>query len=178
MQSCLEILHITQPLAVFAADLPLLEADQQCRLELGNQVLGYLGEVNSRGLKQFGLRAATTILEMDLKVLAAAADLVPQQHPLSEYPAIARDLNLIVDESLQWAPLEATVRQAAGPLLESLEFQEVYRDPKKDGAAKKRMLFSITLRSSERTLTNEEADAIRNQVVAACGHQHRAVLLG
>ena len=104
----------------------------------------YLGEVDPRGLKQFGLRGPTTVLELDLRVSRCCGRLVPQQQPLSEYPAIARDLNLIVGEHVSWASLEATIRQAAGSLLESLEFQEVYRDPKKDGAGKKRLLFSLT----------------------------------
>ena len=79
-------------------------------------------------------------------------NLVPQQQPLSDFPAIVRDLNLIVDESVRWADMAATIRATVGPLLESLQFQEVYRDKKKDGADKKRLLFSITLRSPERTL--------------------------
>ena len=69
-------------------------------------------------------------------------------------------------------------RSAAGNLLESLQFQEVYHDPKKDGPDKKRLFFSITLRSPERTLTNEEADQVRQDVVTACARQHQAVLLG
>ena len=103
--------------------------------------------MNANGLKQFGLRSPTTVLELDLGVLADVADLVPQQRALSDFPAIARDLNLIVDESVQWADLASTIRAAVGPLLETLQFQEVYRDKKKDGADKKRLLFSITLRS-------------------------------
>ncbi len=178
VESCLEILHIPATLGVSPTQLPLLESNQQCRLELGGRLLGFLGQVNAGGLKQFSLRGATAVLELDLGVLAAAANLIPQQRPLSDYPAIARDLNLIVDEGLAWARLEQTIREAAGPLLETLQFQEVYRDPHKDGAGKKRLLFSITLRSPERTMTNEEADLTRDQVVVACHRQHQAVLLG
>ena len=178
VESCLEMLHISQTLHVAGSQLPMLEPDQQGRLELGGELLGFLGQVNARGLKEFGLRGATSVLELDLAVLASHANLIPQQQALSEYPAIARDLNLIVDEQLPWSQLEATIRNAAGPLLETLQFQEVYRDPKKDGEGKKRLLFSITLRSTERTLTNEEADEVRDQVVTACHQQHDAVLLG
>ena len=63
--------------------------------------------------------------------------------------------------------------------LEAVEFRETYRDPQqKDGQGKKRLIFSIVLRSPERTLTNEEADEIREQIVSACSQQHAAVLLG
>ena len=177
VESCLETLHVTEPLRIGEAKLPLLDAERQCRLELGGQLLGFMGEVNPRGLKKFGLRKTATVLELDMDVLVAAANLVPQQSLLSDFPAIARDLNMILDEHVLWSSLEKTVRDAAGALLETLEFREVYRDTKKDGEGKKRVFFSLNLRSSERTLTNEEADQIRDGVVGACNQQHGAELL-
>ena len=68
---------------------------------------------------------------------------------------------------------------AAGDKLESVKYLDTYRDPSgKDGPNKKRLLFSMSLRSFERTLTGEEADEIRNRVVKATGEQQGAVLLG
>jgi phenylalanyl-tRNA synthetase beta chain len=137
-----------------------------------------MGEVDPANLKQLGLRTSTTIAELNLGVLVEIAELVPKHSVQSPYPAIDRDLNLIVDESVRWATLADTVRKSAGEDLESVSYQEIYRDSDKDGSGKKRMLFSITLRSSERTMTNEEADQIRQQVVDACHQEHAAVLLG
>ena len=122
--------------------------------------------------------AGATVAEIRLAVLVGLADLIPKYTEQSPYPAIDRDLNLIVDEAVRWAALAETVQQSVGDCLESLRYQEIYRDPKKDGAGKKRLLFSITLRSRQRTLTNEEADQIRQQVVTACHQPHGAVLLG
>jgi phenylalanyl-tRNA synthetase beta chain len=178
VESLLTSLHVAESLEVSTTTLPLLESERQCRLTLNGRLLGYLGAVSDDGLKEFGLRSATTVAELDVGVLAAAANLVPQQQDLSDYPSIVRDLNLIVSETARWSELETSIRQAAGPLLESLAFQEVYRDKKKDGPDKKRLLFSITLRSPERTLTNEEADQVRQDVVDACHQHHGAVLLG
>ena len=163
-----------------AADtsLPLLDPAKSCELRVDGQLLGYLGEVTEAGLKQFGLRTLATIAELNLSALAGTAELIPQHVDQSPYPAIERDMNLIVDESVRWAALAETVRGSAGNPLESVQYQETYRDPQKDGAGKKRLLFSITLRSSERTLTNEEADQIRENVVGACQKDHGAVLLG
>ncbi len=156
----------------------LLDSVKSCALAVDGDSLGLLGEVTPAGLKRFGLRASTTIAELNLSVLAGIAQLVPKHSEQSPYPAIERDLNLIVDESVRWAALAETVEGSAGDCLESVSYQETYRDPKTDGAGKKRMLFSITLRSGQRTLTNEEADQIRQQVVDACHQKHRAVLLG
>ncbi len=177
VETLLEVLGIAPPLTVAASALPLLDPLVQTRLELAGRCLGYLGLVSGDRLRQCGLRNPTSVLELNLELLSELANLVPHQQPLSEYPAIARDLNLIVDERVRWADLSNSVRAAAGPLLDTLQFREVYRDPRKDGAGKKRLLFSCTLRSPDRTLTNEEADAVRDQIVQACAAQHRAVLL-
>ena len=84
--------------------------------------------------------------ELRLAALVGLADLIPKYVEQSPYPAIERDLNLIVDEPVRWEAMAETVKQAVGEFLESLRFQEIYRDTKKDGAGKKRLLFSITLR--------------------------------
>lgn len=155
----------------------LLEPGMAAELRLDGKRLGFLGTVSQSGLKAFGLRGATTILELDIGVLAAQATLIPQSASLSQYPSIERDLNLIVDEAVRWADLASTVRTAAGETLEKLDYLSTYRDPQKDGPNTKRLHFSLTLRSQERTLTSEEADQLRERVVAAAAEKHQARLL-
>lgn len=156
----------------------LLDPARSAQLLLDGQPLGWLGELSQDGLKRCGLRSAATIAELSLSQLARCSRLIAQHADQSPYPPIERDLNLIVEEPVRWSDLAGTVRQAAGPCLESLRYQETYRDPQKDGQGRKRLLFSITLRSAERTLTNEQADQIRDAVVQACQQSHGAVLLG
>lgn len=155
----------------------LLDTDRSCELRIGGELLGFLGEVTPAALKSFKLRTPTTVAELSLEALGAIANLNPQHAAQSAFPAMSRDLNLIVDESLRWADLASTIRDSGGELLEELTYQDVYRDTQRDGAGKKRLLFSITLRSSATTLTNEQADEIRDTIVAACGKQHAAKLL-
>jgi phenylalanyl-tRNA synthetase beta chain len=143
----------------------LLAPGRACQLMLGDRVLGYLGEVSPWGLEQFALRGSTTVAELDLGALVEAAVLVRRVEKLSPYPPVGRDLNLVVDEQVRWADIQAIVLAASGELLESIAFQETYRDADKLGAGKKSLLFSIQLRSAEETLTNERADAIREQIV-------------
>ena len=179
IQAILDALRPAARMTVVDTDQPLFDpARGSARLELDGQLLGFVGELSEEGCKQFGLRSSATVAELDLSLLAATARLVPQHREQSPYPPIERDLNLVVEEPLRWATIATTVEQSAGEFLEQLSYQETYRDPQKDGIGKKRLLFSITLRSSQRTLTNEEADAIRENVVQACHQQHGAVLLG
>ncbi|MEX2026598.1 MAG: phenylalanine--tRNA ligase subunit beta, partial [Pirellulaceae bacterium] len=143
----------------------------------GSQRLGFLGEVSTAARKQFGLRHGAFVLELDVGVLREQAVLIPKLAVVSTQPSISRDLNFIVDEALRWSDLAATVRAASGRELEQVQYLDTYRDQQKDGAGKKRLLLSLTLRAAERTLTSEEADATAAQVVAACGKAHGAVLL-
>ncbi len=177
IETILEMLRIEAPVATSDAKVSLFEPGRVLRWELDGRLLGYVGEISDTARREFGLRERVAAAEVSLELLEAMAQLIPHYTPPSPYPAIRRDLNLIVDESVRWGDVETTVRQTAGEWLESLAFQEVYRDPKKDGAGKKRLLFSMTFRSSERTLTGEEIDALRDRIVAACTQAHGAVLL-
>jgi len=155
----------------------LFEPGRGCRFKLGGEILGYLGEVSAAGLKQFGLRSPATVAELDMGVLASIAVLAPQHAPISDQPAISRDLNLILPEPVRWAELASTVRAAGGELVEDVSYQETYRDAERDGPDRKRVLFTVNLRDPQRTLTGEEADRVRDAVAAACEKQFNAALV-
>src|SRR5205814_2077237 len=122
--------------------------------KLGGERLGFLGEASPGGIKAFSLRGPASVLELDLSILSARAKLATSYAPQSPYPTITRDLNLIVEEGVRWSDLAATARAAAGPDLDRLEYlDDTYRDSQKDGPNTKRLLFSLTLRAKDRTLT-------------------------
>jgi phenylalanyl-tRNA synthetase beta chain len=159
---------------------PLLDAQRSAELWVSRgaanpALLGYLGEVSEAGRERFELRAASCIAELKVETLQQIAVLIPQYRQPPIFPSVARDVNLVVDESVRWADLEATVRRAA-PEAESIQFQDVYRDAERLGAGKKSLLLTMTLRLPQGTLTGEAADAIRARVVEACHGAHAAQL--
>jgi phenylalanyl-tRNA synthetase beta chain len=166
VQSLVERLAPAAHLEVGESKYPLLDEVRQCRLRLGDHTLGVLGELSPAGMQRFETRWPTTVAEIDLDLLASVAHLVATTRPLSPYPPVTRDLNLIVAESVHWAEVEALVRQSGGELLESIQYQETYRHPQHIGAGKKSLLFTLQLRSATGTLTSEEADAVRDRIVA------------
>jgi phenylalanyl-tRNA synthetase beta chain len=158
------------------SQIELLDPQASCRLRLAGQPLAYVGRLRPEAIKQFDLRGPTCVAEVRIAPLVAKADLVPVYDPLSPYPAVSRDVNLVVGEAVRWARVAATVRQSAGPELEDLEYRDTYRDPQRLGPDKKSLLFTLTLRSKEGTLTNAEADEVRNRIVAACRQEFGAEL--
>jgi len=151
----------------------LLTDGRGARLRVGGELFGFIGEVSQQGLERFALRGPTTVAEIKLSALFAGATLIPQYTPPANFPAIQRDLNLEVDESVRWADVAANVRQAGGDLLEAVEYQDTYCDPQRLEKGKKRLLLRLRFRWAEGTLTNQEADDLRDRIVAATGGQLR-----
>ncbi|HEY1784813.1 MAG TPA: phenylalanine--tRNA ligase subunit beta, partial [Pirellulales bacterium] len=181
VEALLALLNPAAELAVRPTVQRLLETDRSSELWLtfdgkNEHLLGYLGEVGAHGRKEFDLRGPATIAEIKLSVLHEISQLIPQAARLSAFPAVSRDLNLVVDEAVPWADVAQTVRQAAAPHAEQLALQDVYRSPERLGLGKKSLLLTLTLRSAEGTLTGEEADSIREKIVAACAQRHGAQL--
>ena len=115
--------------------------------------------------------------EVRLGPLVEAADLVPRHVPLSPYPAVTRDLNLVVDEAVRWAEVAATVRHHGGRGPGGPRLSRHLSRPRSGSApAKKACCSTIALRSKEGTLTSPQADAVRDRIVAACGAEHGATL--
>jgi len=171
VESLIAYLAPSARLATADSDHTLLDPARSIQLKLDGRLLGYLGEVCQRGRDLFRLRQPTTVVEIRLSSLIDAAQLVRKHVPLSPYPAVTRDRNVVFDESVCWADVERIVRSLGGPHLERVDYQETYRDPERVGRGKKSLLFSIFLRSHTGTLTREGADAVCERIDAALHDQ-------
>ncbi|MEL7496025.1 MAG: phenylalanine--tRNA ligase subunit beta [Planctomycetota bacterium] len=165
-------------LSVEPCEFDLLDRTKSGELKIGDSTLGWLGEVSKSATKTFGLRSRATVAEIDVALLERLMVEIPQHRQLSPFPAVTRDFNFVVDNEVHWAQLESTVRNAGGDLLESVCYRETFRNEKKDGPGKKRVLMSVTLRSGSTTLTGEQADQQCGKIVDDCRSKLNAVLLG
>jgi phenylalanyl-tRNA synthetase beta chain len=177
LESLLAALKISQETELKPVDLPLLDISRSAELWLDGERLGLLGDVCQAGCDTFSLRGETTILELNIELLARLAELVPQHKPTSAYPSISRDLNVIVAESVRWSQLQQLVAATSGDQLEHLLYRETYRDVERDGENTKRILFTIVLRSDEGTMTGQQADELRDAAVAQIEQQLEGRLL-
>ena len=175
------ILHTMSPAAkleLVPTDHELLDPDQSGELRIGDETLGWIGRASQSAKKLFRLRTDAVVAELDLNLLENCMVMIAQHENQSPFQAVSRDFNFIVENSVHWDSLEKTVRKQGGQLLEAIDFREVFRDEAKDGKNKKRMLLSVTLRSSDATLTGEEVDAVCQSIISGCEKEHSATLLG
>ena len=105
--------------------LPFLRG-RQADLFLGNLPLGTIGEVDPAQFESYGLRSRCSAAELEFSTIDHLAELIPQNRPLAVFPAVERDLSLVVDRALPWSELENAVRKAAGGSLESLSYLDVF----------------------------------------------------
>ena len=143
-------------------------------LLLGGRVIGHAGELHPRVITALGLPERTCAMELDLD--AFPVPLPPRAPVISSFPPVLLDVALVVPVEVPAAALEATVRSAAGPLLESVRLFDVYADEQRLGAGLRSLAFALRFRAPDRTLTVEEATAARDAAVAAAAERHGARL--
>ena len=138
--------------------------------------VGVVGEAAPDQLRRHGLEGPVVLVELRLDALDFAVDVrLPLVRP-SDFPAVDRDLNLVVAADVPWGRVEAAIRAAAGPLLDGCRLVQVWEDADRLGAGKKSFLVSLRLRSGSGTLSGDEANAAVEAVVAACRRQADAEL--
>jgi phenylalanyl-tRNA synthetase beta chain len=135
-------------------------------LHVGDQLLGHAGELHPRVVAASGVPARTAALEVSLDVLLARAQDVAAAPRVSPYPPATIDVAVTVPEPVTAEELEAALVSGAGELLEAIRLFDVYTG-EQAGAGRKSMAYSLRLRAPDRTLTAEEASAVRDAAVAA-----------
>jgi phenylalanyl-tRNA synthetase beta chain len=132
-------------------------------LLVGDRVVGHAGELHPRVCAALDLPARTCAMELDVDTLPDTE--VPVGPPISTFPPVYLDLAFVVDEEVSAAAVEEAIRAGAGGLLEDLRLFDVYAGPQV-GQRRKSLAYSLTLRAPDRTLSGEEAAAVRGDVVA------------
>ncbi len=131
---------------------------------------GWVGELHPTRLA-----GTWGVFELDLEALL---DRVPERvvyEDVISFPAVHQDLAFVVDVDVAAGELFAAAREAAQPELRELRFLSDYRDPPIP-EGKKSLAFSVSFQSPERTLTDEDAAALRERIVKSLGKRFGAEL--
>lgn len=157
------------------AAVPGFADDIAAEILIDSRVVGSLGQL-SRSVQDFyGLEKPVTAATLRFDVLLERAGKIRRYAPVPRFPAVQRDLSLIVDESLTWGQLQATLASVVQPQRVSAQYVTTYRGkPIADG--RKSVTVSLVYRSGEGTLRSEQVDEFVMDVVAAMKKIHAAEL--
>lgn len=145
---------------------PYLHPGVAAEVRLQGTCVGALGEIHPRTRKALRLEAPAFFLELHLDLLPDHAPAVRSVLP-PRFPAATRDISFWVDASVTARAQQDALWSAREPLLRQVAVLEDFRDPQYVPAGKKGMLWTLTYRADERTLTDEDVDAAHARVLAA-----------
>ncbi len=136
------------------------------RIEWGGKPVGFIGLVDPAVVEKLSLRAVPAAAELELDALLAGAQLVPQLEPLPRFPAVRRDLSLVVHEDIRYEQIESLVQDLKLPELEGVDYVTTYRG-KPLAAGVKSVTITLIFRSPDHTLTSESVESSVQQAAAA-----------
>ncbi len=142
------------------------------------QVLAVLGELHPQVAARFDFRTRAFLAEADVRqLMAAARSRNFQVAPIPRFPAVRRDLAILVEEGVTAAEVEDLLRNAGGELLAEVRLFDVYRG---DRIPPRKVSYAYTLsyQAPDRTLTDAEVDAVEARIVAALRSRLGATLRG
>jgi phenylalanyl-tRNA synthetase beta chain len=151
--------------AVEPADEPFLHPGRSAAVLAGGERIGWLGEIHPSVAATWDL-AQTAGFELEFGALARAATPVPNYEDVTSYPAIRQDLAVVVADTVPAGDVVGVVRDAGGKLLRAAEVFDVYRGAQV-GEGRVSLALRLEFRAPDRTLTDEEAAAPRERIVAA-----------
>jgi len=133
-------------------------------LLLGDNVVGYAGELHPRVITALDLPARTVAFELNLDELGVQS---PVRAPdISTFPPALQDIALIVDKEIAAADITSALLTGGAPLLEAVALFDVY-EGEQVGIGRKSLAFTLTFRAPDRTLTAAEAASAREAAVTA-----------
>jgi len=155
--------------------IPYLHPGRQAEIRLEEHVLGWIGELHPEVLRGFGSSMRAVAMEIDLDLAERHRGPTPMFRILPRYPAVLRDMAVVVPESVPAGEVEAAIRRTGGVLVEAVRLFDVYQgEPVPRG--KKSLAYSIQFRSPDRTLTDGEVATVHGEILHALEKELGATL--
>lgn len=175
VQAVLNKLDAGRAVRVEPDNRPGFAAGATGRIVWGEESIGYLGLVAGPVAEKISLRHAPAAAELELAPLLAGHRHVPQLRELPKFPAVRRDISLIVAENIRFEKIEVLIASLSLENLEDLEFVTTYRGKPLEAGIKS-VTFTLVFRSANSTLTSEAVESSVQRAITAAKEQLVATL--
>ncbi len=143
---------------------PSMHPGRTAKLLLGNREIGFLGQIHPKTAKNFDCPENTYVAILELAPLAESAVDIPQNQELPKFPAVSRDLAVVLDKTVPAGHVEKMIRERGGKLLEDCRFFDCYEGAQvPDG--KKSLAYSLSFRDPQKTLTDDEVNKCMKKIL-------------
>ena len=141
-----------------------LHPGRQANMCYGKKVIGYLGEVHPAVADNYGIGDKAYIAVIDILSVLEFAGFAHKFTGIAKYPAVTRDLSLVVPKEVLAGQIEEVLEQRGGKILESYELFDIYEGSQiKEGY--KSMAYSVVFRNHDKTLEESEINAVMKKIL-------------
>jgi len=154
---------------------PYHHPGRAAKLMVGDQCIGSVAELHPDTMKSFEISKRTILAEVDLELLAQLRTSMGHVHSLPKFPAVTRDIALVMDEKVTVGSVLTAIRKAGGALLESASMFDIYRGAQL-GEGKKSVAFSLVFRNPDRTLSDDDVNPVMKKILTVCEKDCQAML--
>lgn len=154
---------------------PALHPGRAAAVWLDDRQIGFVGELHPQWVQKYGLVTAPVVMEVEFDALLETA--LPCNREISKFPAVVRDLALVVSETISAESLTACLRAAAPALVKDIRLFDVYTGEGVE-QEQKSLAFRVVMQDTQKTLADAEVDAVLAVLVQAAAHEHAAKLRG
>lgn len=146
------------------AGKPFLHPGRQALILYENEETGYLGELHPQAANAYNLGTRVYVAVLDMPKIVALATFDRKYTGIARYPAVTRDLSMVVPREVLAGQIEAVIVQRGGKLLESFHLFDLYEGEQiREGF--KSMAYSITFRAQDRTLEDNDIAAVMKKIL-------------
>lgn len=143
--------------------------------KVGNDVIATFGEANPLLTRNYDISQRVLLAEINLDKISKYARSNKKYAPITKFPAVERDISMVIDESVEVGEIEKIIQKKAKKTLEEAKLFDVYRSEKL-GENKKSVAYSLKFRVPDRTLKDEEINSIMTEILAELEKQLGAEL--
>ncbi len=173
LRADLEALLHPEPVELRRANHIALHPGQSAEIFVAGQACGWIGAMHPRLTQKYGFAKSPVLLEMELSPLLQRT--LPRYQGMPRFPAVRRDIAVVVDAKAELNDLLASIKTVSPPLLADISCFDVYQGKGVD-PDKKSLAFNMLLQHTEKTLTDSEIDSTVAEVVDILVKNHNAFL--
>jgi phenylalanyl-tRNA synthetase beta chain len=147
-------------------DNPILHPGRAAEIRVKGAVLGFVGEISPRVQENYRLTERVYVFRVNLSALFPLVNLVKKYRQLPKYPAVDRDMALLVRQETAAGELLRVIAEAGGELLKEVKLFDLYQGERLP-AGHKSLAYSLRFQAPDRTLTDEEVNAVFDKICAS-----------
>ena len=147
-----------------ADDRPYLHPGRHADVVINDEIVGYLGEIHPEVADNYNLGAKTYVAVMDVELLAKYADFDVKYEGVAKFPAVTRDISLVMKKTVLAGQVEEVIRDNGGKLLEDYHLFDIY-EGENVAADEKSLAYSIRFRAKDRTLEDKDVTTVMDKIL-------------